>query len=257
MNILQSIFGNNAPQQPAAPATPAVDPSQQQQQAVPPQQGNIPATPAVVTDPNNPTAPVTPPATEAVPENPLDSYKALWDTPPVDKDNPAPAEPQPLTAEQLQQAVSKANFSNSITPETLQAISAGGEDATTAFASAMNEVAKQVMVQATLVNNKLTEKAVADAVAKQQATIPDLLRQQAAATHAKDTNPIFNNPAIKPIVEATQSQLLQKFPNATPAELTKMTQDYITAMGSAFAPQEAVNNNSGTGEVDWDAFLKS
>lgn len=259
MSILSAIFGNN--QQPAAPAAtnpaPAADPSQQQQAAVPTQQGNIPAAPTVTVDPNNPAAPVTPAPVENKVESPLDGFKNLWDTAPVDPNNPEPAKPQPLTAEQVQKAVAGANFSNAITPETLAAITAGGEDATAAFSTAMNEVAKQVMVQATMVNNKLTEKAVNEAVTTQQAKLPELLRQQAASNHLKETNPLFDNPAIKPVIEATQSQLLQKFPNATHAELTKMTQDYINAMGNAFAPQDTVNNNSSSAEPDWDAFLNS
>lgn len=247
MSILNTIFGTK----PAAPATPA----QQQGAEVPQQQGNIPAAPTVASNPNNPTAPVTPAPTEAENNDPLAGFKNLWDNEPK-TGNEGETEPAPLTAEQLQKAMANANFSSGITPEMMQAISAGGDEATQAFQNAMNNVAKQVMVQATLVNNKLTEKAVADAIAKQQALIPDLVRKQATTAHVNDTNPLFSNPAIKPVVEATQSQLLAKFPNATPAEITKMTQDYISAMGKAFMPQQTVNDN-GAGETDWDKFLQS
>ncbi len=81
-----------------------------------------------------------------------------------------------------------------------------------------------------------------------------MLRQQGAANHLKETNPIFNNPAVAPVVQATQQQLLQKFPNATQAEITKMTQDYILAMGQAFAPAPAASPEAET-EMDWEKFL--
>jgi len=236
------IFTNNTATNAAAPApgTP-----------VPP--GNIPppTTPAAPGQGVIPEPVAAVPATPTEPESPLDTFKDLWEPIPVDPNAPKPAAPQELTAEQVQQAVAKANFSKAITPEQLAAIGQGGEAAQTAFAEAMNTVAQQVMVQATVVNNKLTQKAVETALEKQSAEIPSMLRAQASTAHLNDTSDLFSNPAIQPVVQATQAQLLQKFPNATPAEITTMTQDYITAMGEQFAPKPPADPN----EQNWDNFL--
>lgn len=230
----------------------------------PGEQGGIPATPAVVVDPANPTVPVTDPAANpavapaadpnAV-KSPLDQFTKLWETVP-NKDDKSNAAPAPLTAEQLQKVMAKIDFSSSVTPEQLAAIQTGGDEATAALPAILNAALQQSMVQTTLINNKLTEKAVADAIAKQAAELPAQLRSQTASDHLKTSNPLFSNPAVKPVIEATQAQLLQKFPNATPAEITKMTQDYITAMGETFAPK-AVANDNGVDSTDWDLFLKS
>ena len=80
-----------------------------------------------------------------------------------------------------------------------------------------------------------------------------MLRTQSAANHLKDTNPIFSNPAIQPVIEATQQQLLSKFPNATPAEITAMTNNYILAMGEAFAPKPVTPVSKDT---DWENFIQ-
>jgi hypothetical protein len=110
------------------------------------------------------------------------------------------------------------------------------------------------MVQATLVGNKLSEKQVAAAIEKQMAGLPDMLRAQGSTEHLRTTNPIFENPAVKPVVDATQAQLLQKFPNASNAEITKMTQDFILAMGESFAPPTPA---LAPGETNWDNFLEN
>jgi hypothetical protein len=227
--------------------------------APPPAQGQ-PAVPGNIPPPADPAAPgqgvvpasaVAAPAVPAAPESPLDTFKDLWEPVPVDPNAVAPVVDVPLTAEQVQTAVAKANFSQAITPEQLAAIGQGGEAAQQAFSAAMNAVAQQVMVQSTMVNNKLTEKAVETALSKQSAEIPQMLRKQQSTAHLNDTSELFSNPAIQPVVQATQTQLLQKFPNATPAEITQMTQDYIQAMGEQFAPKPAANPN----DTDWGSFL--
>jgi hypothetical protein len=243
------IFTNNntnAAQQPAAPA--AAQPGQ------PIQPGNFPPNAGAV-DPANPQVP---PGTVAaaqpvptVPDSPLSQYEKLWEPVPVDPNNPIPDAPLPLTAEQVQKAVANANFSQAITPDHMTAISEGGETAQAAMSEVMNAVAQQVMVQATMVGNKLTEKAVAEALEKQKNDLPQMLREQATTAHLTDTNPIFNNPAIAPVVESAKGAFLQKFPNATPAEITTMTQDYILAMGEAFAPNAP---DLAPGEQDWTKF---
>ena len=250
-----------APSQPA-PAQQAPAP---QQTPVPVQPGNIPTPPAVTAEPGNPTAPVIPPVTPVAPlpdmtkaEPSLDDFKGLWDTVPTDPNNPATQQaPQALNVEDLQKTVGAIDFTQAITAEQLAAIQEGGEGATAATLQAMNAMAQKVMIQNTLVNNKLTEQAIERAVKSHSDSLPELLRSQAAADHLKTSNPIFSNPAVKPIMEATQQALLQKFPNATHAEITNMTQNYITAMGQEFAPQASVNDNTATNETDWMEFMKA
>lgn len=220
----------------------------------PAQPGNLPANVDPNAAPAQPAPAATPAVVETKDESPLAEFNTLWEDKPVDPNAPKPTEPKQLTAEDLQKVIGKADFSTGINPETMTAIAAGGNDAQKAFAAAMNTVAQQVMIQATLVNNKLTEKAVTEAVAATEAKMPDLLRSLSASDHLKTTNPLFSNPAVKPVIEATQAQLQQKFPNATAAELTEMTQNYIVAMGNAFAPPSAMNDNDHQ-ETDWSKFL--
>ena len=256
MGILD-IFRTPAPE--AAP-----QPAQQQAPAAAPvaptaTPGNIPDTatpgaqPAPNTDPNGVVPAQVTPATDAI-DYPLAEFKDLWQTKPTDSNQPSNT-PTPLDAATVQKAVAKTDFSQALTPDTLAAIAAGGEGTAKAFAEALNQVAQQSVTQSIMVANKLNEKAIADALAGQETKLQAQVRSQAAADHLKTSNPVFDNPAVKPIIEATHSQLLQKFPNATAQELTDMTNNFIVAMGKSFAPKDTVNDNSGPDETDWNKFL--
>lgn len=232
---------------------PAAQPQPQQQPAP---AGNIPA-PATTPVSSAGTAPngVVPnvPAAEQDPKTPLAEYANLWETPTVTTPDLGIQAPPELTHEMLNKAMATVDFSTAITPEMSQAIMQGGEQAAAAFAQAMGAVAKRVMVESTLVSNRLTKQAVDYAVKSTSATLPTTLRTQAATNHLYESNPLFSNPAVKPIVEATQQQLLQKFPNATNAEIVSMTHDYLKTVGAAFNPAPAPIAN--VNEPDWMAFM--
>ncbi len=244
MSIMSKLFGT---QPAAAPVDPAA------QVAVPPNQGNIPAAPTVALNPDGT------PAVAAVPEvkdeSPLAPFANLWEDAPVDPNAPkAPAAYVPPTAEQVQASVAKADFTKNFTPEQLAAVTSGGEGSTEALLQLLNSVGQQSLAQSTMVNSQLNEKAMQAAIAAEVAKVPGLVRDQTVQAHLKDTNPLFTNPAIQPVIAATQQQLQAKFPNATPAEITTMTQDYIKSMSEAFAPKPVVS--VGTGADDWSNYLE-
>ena len=236
-----------------APTQPVQQGTQPAPTGTPATQGNMPAAPTVATDPNNPTAPVLAPAEGPAQENNLEQFKDLWNTGPNEGDGQVAA-PE-FTPESLQKVMSKANFAKDINPEHLAAITAGGEGAAQALANIMDSVAKQVMVQATLVSNKIGEQALQRERDNFNASLPGLLRAQTTTDHLRTTNPLFSNPAVKPVIEAVQTNLLRQYPNATPDEVTKMTQDFVVTMGESFAPKAAINSNSPNADIDWDKYL--
>ena len=263
MSLLSKIFGDSATPVQQAPATTTTAPAQQQQMAQP---GSIPVQPNVQgqvladgTVSGAVPAQQVQVATQepATPADPLDKFKDLWHTEPKTKGQLAAEqsnEPVQLTAESLQKVMANVDFSGAMSPDNLAAITAGGDDAQKALTSMLNAVAQQTMVQSTLVNNKLTEQAITAALAKQEATLPSLLRNQSMTEHLKNTNPLFSNPAVKPVMEATQQQLATKFPDATPAEIATMTQDFMLAMGETFAPKVTEPTN-GVDDTDWTKYL--
>lgn len=230
--------------------------------AVAPLSTNIPA-PAPVVDLSapvvDPAAPIEP-AKPDEPVSPLDVYKDLWETAPVDKDNPAP-EVLPLVAaldpKAVQEKLATVDFATAVTPETMAAIEAGGEGANAAFLTAMNEIGRNVMTQAMLVNNKLMETAVERTKEQTLAGIPELIRTQTLANKLTTDNPLFSDPAIKPLLDMVQAQFAVKNPAATPDQLTTMAQDYIAATVKSLTPEVAVvvNPLAPAPETDFSDFL--
>lgn len=241
--FMQKIFGTDPTPAPAPVATTAAP-------ATPPQ-GGIPPN-AGVTDPLVPAAPVTTVA-EPVDNSPLAPYQKLWETKPDTGADGVPKPPEALKVEDIQAIVNKQDFVSMLSPEQLAAVTAGDEGSQAALSEMLNTVVKNVMVQNVMVNNQMTQQAVTKAIEAQSATIPGMLRANQARDHLNTENPIFSNPAVKPIMEAAHQQLIQQHPNATAAELTKMTQDYVLAMGEAFAPPPATTTLP-DGETDWSNF---
>lgn len=248
MGIISNLF-SPAP----APATPAVPVA-----PTPATPGNIPegaAAPAPATPGTASNGAVPPVIPEPkAPDSPLAEFSKMWE-PVVTKEGDVPTGPVPLDPVKLQEVVSKADFTTSLTPENLAAIEAGGEGAQKAFTESLNVVAQQVLLQSTLAANKMTEQAVKTAVDAQAATIPDLIRAQTLNNTLQKDNPIFSNPAVKPVIEAAQTQLAAKYPDATPAELAKMTTDYVTAMAEAFSPVPVTPVAAGGETMDWESHF--
>ncbi len=260
MGIMATLFGSTPAAAPTAPATsvaPDVAPA-----AIPATPGNIPPGTGIPVPPSpgsepNGVLPVQPPAPvpPVNPDNsPLAEFSNLWDAAPIDP-NGKPTAPKPLDPDELRKIVSQANFTSSITPENLAAIEAGGEGAQKAFVDSLNSVAQQVVIQSTLAANKMTEQAVQAATEAQAATIPDLIK----AAHLNSTlvkeNPVFSDPAVKPVIEAVQAQLSVKFPTATADQLAEMTQNFVSAMGAAVSPTPASTVVAPTDDVDWESHF--
>lgn len=190
------------------------------------------------------------------PASPIDQYAELWHTEPV-KPGDEPKLPPTLDAAKLQEKVASIDFSSVLTPEMVTAVTAGGEGATEAFVKALNSVAQNVMVQSTLVNNKLIEQAVERTKAETLASIPNLIKSQNLANNLSENNPLFDNPAIKPMIELATKQFEIKFPTATAPELTKMAQNYVLEMAKFLTPEQQKSGNP-LGEVeefDFRVFL--
>lgn len=187
------------------------------------------------------------------PESPLDGYKELWNT-----DNTKEANktftPEPIDPAKLQEFMGKRDLTSTITPETIQAIRAGGDGATEALIKAINAASQQSVVQATVVANQLMNTNISKLETSLAERLPEVLKQYTVTNSLNESDAIYSNPAVQPVMQAAQAQLAHKFPNATPQELTTMTQKYIQAMGQAFNP-DTPSTSEVNKEDDWTAFL--
>ena len=241
---IANIFGTNSTPAPAPVANPIAAPT------------TVIPDPTVVADPNNPNAPAVPVATVVDPAKepaPLDLFKDIWDDVPLKDGEKPPVKAAPLNVADVQKAVGKADFAAVLTPENLELVAAGGEEAKAAFVSSLNAVAQNAVVQSTMISNKLAEKTIKEAVQAQLKDLPKMLRDASSTDHLITNHPLLTNPAIKPMAEATKARLLEHFPDASNEKIAEMTVNFIKEAGKLVTPE--VTPKPKAGEVDWDKFL--
>ncbi len=218
---------------PAAPAAPA---------AAPTTPGNIPpgtGTPASGTPGTAPNGSV-PDGTlnaDGTPKDttPFAEFKDLWQDKPADPNAPTPDSSVfgKIDPQKFMEAAGKIDFSKVVTPEMLAAIQAGGEAGTAAFAQAMNKVAQTTYAQSAFATTKIVEQALAKSKESFLADLPNHIKKQTVTDSLRTENPVLNNPAVAPLIEAMESRFAVKYPNATAPEITQMARNYIAEIGKS------------------------
>lgn len=255
MSVMEKIFGafNQNQQQ-----NQQNQQNQNQQQGTPvtPQGSQIPPN-AGATDPNNPTVPPGGNTTPTTPESPLKDFATIWE-PNV---NAKPDEPLfgNVDPNKLMEAARKTNFSGAITKDMMIKIQAGGQEGAEAFQQGMNAVAQTVFANSALATTKIVEQALEKQRKSFEEKLPGIIKQHAVSDSLRNENPIFNDPAVAPLIKAMEHQFAQKYPNATASELTQHAKTYIAGLGTVFSPQtkEDTNKTQTADETDWSKFFGS
>jgi hypothetical protein len=255
MSMFSNLVGGGTP-------APAVAPGANAGQSQP---GNIP-----VNAPNTGTAGANAAANGVLPGNqdanpkpvatPLDQFSDLWNNAPTDPNAPAnPGIFGDVDPKRFMEAAGKIDFTKVVTPDQLQAISAGGEGAMASFAAALNAVAQSTYAQSAYASTKIVEQALARSKDSFLAELPQHIKQQTVKENLRADNPIFSNPAVQPVISALEAQLTVKYPSASAGEITTMAKQYVDALGTSFAPKPAAptqaNGKPVREETDWSAFL--
>jgi hypothetical protein len=191
-------------------------------------------------------------------ESPLAQFNSLWEP----AKTPAPGStPVSFNADpaKLMEAAGKIDFAQVVTPALIADITAGGEKAAAALVQSLQKVAQTVYAQSAFASTKIAEKAVADARTSFEASLPSLVRKQGLGESLAQDNPALNSPAVRPIIEAIQTQLATKYPNATETELLGMAKEYMSAASNAMSPTAKVTTTKGKGgeDYDWSKFLSA
>lgn len=222
---------------------------------------------------NNPTVPNsnnTPPAQQdpANPEkqtSPLDNFKDLWH---IDPNTPnAQSNPNApliqLDQAKLAEQVKQMDFTKSVDPQLFQQVAAGGEEAVKALASIVNSVAQQAVAQSLVGSSMVSEGAVKKYGANLRTELPGLLKQQSMLDQRRQLNPALSNPAFEPMVRVVEQRMREKYPDASPTELTQQVSSYFDEFASAAtAPKTAEEQKQqqqarAKDDVDWDAYMNS
>lgn len=256
---INRLFSGVNPNPPAA--QPAAAPVHPQGTTIPANAGQ--GAPATAGTAPNGTIPVD---TSSPATAPLDPYKELWQNKPTDPNAP-PADTSflgPVNGDDLLKAASNIDFTKIITPEMATAIAAGGEEGTKATLQAMNAVAQLTHAQSANATTKIVELALEKATQRFQDQIPQLLRNQNTDSLIKE-NPVLSHPGASPLISGLVNQLQTKYPEATPAELKKHAEDYLTNFSKSFLNTTGVSTTTSQSNTlgspqpdnfDWEQFFK-
>ncbi len=236
----------------AANATPAPG-------ATPP--ANTPPANSADSNPTVPNATNTPVVTDTVTgsqaKSPLDNYKDIWETGTIKP-------PEPLfdvTNEKMLEAASKVDFRQVVTPELLARVKAGGEDAVAAQMEITNKIAQTVYGNSAIATTKIVQQAVEKTRQEFMASLPELIRGQNVDNLLRTENPIFDNPAISPILSAIEGRMRSKNPTLTASQVATKAREYFLDMSSEVqAALNPVKDLDASGkpkrkEVDWSLYL--
>lgn len=195
--------------------------------------------------------------------SPLDGYSKLWETADTDL-KPTPLVPQ-MTADpaKLLEAAKGVDFTKAMRPEVLEAASKGDS---AALGTLINEAAQAGYAQSAMATTKIVEAALTkQAKTFQETVMPEILRRHSISQTNRADNPIFDNPAVKPMLEGLENQLAIKNPTATAADisahakiiLTGMAEDIVKQSGRTIAetPSQEVVRAGARKEPDWEVLF--
>lgn len=201
------------------------------------------------------------PAAKTGSEDPLEKFSSIWD-----KDPKAPAKPNPVpnikpTSEQLNAAVAGLDFTKTVAPELMEKALKGD---TASLMQVINTTAQQTLAAASgTTANIVTEALTAMNKKYEDEIIPGILRAHNSRTEISKANPIFDDPASKPMLAYFEAQLQTKFPTATPSEHAEMAKEYLLGFTQKFAKGEGMEMTkipdkpkTAAGDTDWDAWFK-
>ena len=250
MSLFSQAFGANTQQ--------AQQPANQQQTPGAGQPGNIPQG----SDNQNGVNPTVPANQQQELTSPLDQFKDIWQPVETNPNQQASGILGNIDPTKVMEIASKTDFSKVISQDTMAKINAGGPEAMNAMMEAMNKIAQMAYGQSALAASKMVEQAATKMQTKFKDDLPGEFKRLNVSENLRNDNPIFQNPAIAPLISAMETQLTMKYPTASATEITKMAKDYIAGVGQAFNPSAPVTNQNGTpagstggDSYDWSKFL--
>ena len=139
----------------------------------------------------------------------------------------------------LQESVKAMEFAPTLSAEHIQQL-ANGDPAI--LQKALNASAQNTFLKMIEVAQKMIEHGVNTSNSRMESKLPDRFKSF-QAQDAISNDPILNNEAMKPVVEALQAQFRQKYPQASTSQVVDMTKRYLTQLGQTVTPQTQSDRN--------------
>ena len=198
-------------------------------------------------------------------KSPLENYSKLFDTDPT-KVTPEPTMVPTMTMDpkKLMEAAKGLDFSKTVPPELMTRVLAGNDQQ--AVVDLVNHVGQVAYAQSAGASGKIVEAALTQqAKLFSEKVMPEVLRRYGASQSIAADNPIYANPAAKPVIKLIEDRLVQQNPKATPAEIAKQAQDYFLDLSTEIiksagkqvvdAPVKGDQQKASNKDQDWTRFF--
>lgn len=210
------------------------------------------------------------PAAATGDKSPLAGFVDLWNTSndPKHKDYVKPAATTAVSFKidpaAIMKTAQEVDFTKVLSPELQDRINKGDPKA---FMEGLNVVAQAAFAQSSGAATMMLNSALAEQAKKfRTEVLPDVLRNNAISTQLRADNPIFDNPAVLPLLKSVEFQMARKNPNDTPFEVSAKAKEYLTGFASEFLtasgkvitdkPAEDVSKKSGSREPqNWGEYF--
>lgn len=217
----------NKPTTPAA-AVPATPPGSQVPASGPAQGSNIPAFQQSATLPPKEVAP-------------LAEYADLFNNAPIEGAEVPVGLDDPylvVDKDKVKEFVNSKSFVGS-NPEQLALVTRALGGDVQAFVEVLEGFGRNLYMDSAINSTHVAERIARTGVSRLHAAIPQQMRSLSSAEKMTELNPLFNNPALKPLADAMKSQFEAKHPTATPLQIAEMTAKYFQDTGVMFNPAPA------------------
>lgn len=189
------------------------------------------------------------PGSNETPENPLDIYSKMFENAAKNSDIQAPD--FSLDPKVVNEVSSKLDFTKEVPPELMEK-ALGGD--TKALLSVIQQTSQNAYKAALQHGTALTDTFVKQRSDYDQKTINSGVKRE-LTTHALSDAPNFNHPVVRQELNRVAAQFAKANPDASPQEIAKSAQQYITDLSSALNP--AAPKKELEGEMDWAKYLNS
>lgn len=98
----------------------------------------------------------------------------------------------------------------------------------------VNGVAQQTFYQAAEFSSNVANRTAKESYTRSSETLPSSVRSLMAKDEMEGLKPEFKHKALQPIVQTVQGQLEQKYPDASPREISGMVNKYMSSVAKTF-----------------------
>ena len=165
--------------------------------------------------------------------------------------------------DKVREILQKQNFVSGENVQDLMQKAMGGD--AEAMMNLLNTVARNTMVENARFNGAMGNQMAAEIISRIEKQLPNKLREYRTQETVGSANELYQNRAVRPIVDSLRQQFMQKYPDATPQQVSqavdKAFSTLVTEASKSFTSsnqqqQQPDRRNAGTtGETDFSLFF--